>query len=97
MFDEPVHESAAVFYDLPVDAQLGVLDAGDERSCRGKIDLELFEANGKDLAGDLGDAGQKRLEIRAGATVRAVHETGGQERPQCGRSATPDCCGNLFL
>ena len=68
---EPIDEAAVVIDDFAVDDQLRALNAGYESTRRALIDEQRLELHRSDLAGDLCDAAQKRLVVRAFAVVAA--------------------------
>ena len=74
LLHEPVHESAAVIDNLPLDSHLRMLDAGDERSGGHEIDIEPVEGHGEYFAGNLFDPTNESLCIDHRATMRPVDE-----------------------
>ena len=80
MFHEPVDEGAPVVHDLAIDTHLRVLNPGRHRARRGHVNLEPFKPDVHDVAGDLADGIQERLDAHAVATVRSVDEVRREQR-----------------
>src|SRR6266403_358360 len=82
--DHPVDERLPIVDDLAVETDATVLDAGDERTGVGELDLEVLEIDREDFSGNLRDGSKEFVAARGGATDRALHEIAREQRADGG-------------